>query len=127
MSVTFATPDNWWRLSLSVLLPNLGGPCPSFRDHRIEFAIVQHRAVPNDSAADFDHYVVLFPTRPVAHVPTEPQRRRPAVCPQDRGLVMKRPRGPKDLPTGSDRHVVLFPTRYAPQIPDESQHVQHAF
>jgi hypothetical protein len=54
-----------------VLLPNLGGSCPSFRDRRIEFAIVKPTSSPDDYSADFDYHVVRFPTRPAASVPAD--------------------------------------------------------
>lgn len=54
-----------------VLLPNLGSPCPSFRDHRIEFAMVQRSSSLHDFSADIDAHVVRFQTRSAAHVPAE--------------------------------------------------------
>jgi hypothetical protein len=49
--------------------------------------MVQPSTSPNIFSADFDHHVLVCPTRSAAHVPTEPQARsagRPAVGPQDR-------------------------------------------
>lgn len=57
---------------LSVLLPNLGGRCPSCRDHRIEFAMVQGTSSPDEPSTDFDHHVVLFPARFAIDLQTEP-------------------------------------------------------
>ncbi len=37
----FNVPQTLGRSLLTVLLPNVGGPCLDFRDHRIEFAVVQ--------------------------------------------------------------------------------------
>jgi hypothetical protein len=50
-----------------VLLLNLGGPCP-FQDHRIEFFMMQQPSNPDALPDDFDHHVVLFPTRSDAHL-----------------------------------------------------------
>jgi hypothetical protein len=58
-----------------------------FRDHRIEFAMVQVSSNPHDFSADIDPNVVLFPTRSAAHVPTEfpaPSADRPAGGPKVR-------------------------------------------
>jgi hypothetical protein len=64
------------------------------RDHRIEFVMVQFPTSPKDSSADFDHHVVLCPTRSAARVLSEPParaaRRWPAV-PQAR--VTRRAQG----------------------------------
>jgi hypothetical protein len=59
-----------------VLLPNLGGSCPTFRDHRIEFAMVQpssspHGFLSHEPCADSDHPALLFPNRFVRYVPTD--------------------------------------------------------
>jgi hypothetical protein len=70
-----------------LLLPNLGGLCPySFRDHRIEFAIVQQSSTSSDLSADFDHHGALRRTRSAAYVPTESPAPagRPTAGPQAR-------------------------------------------
>lgn len=74
-----------------VLLLNLGGSCP-FRDHRIEFSPMSLSTDLSPSAMDFDHYVVLCPTRSAAQVPTEPADRVPmqTVRPQARQQARQR-------------------------------------
>jgi len=111
-------PRPWWRRFFPVLLPNLGGPFLTFRDHRIEFAIVQQQSNPQDSPADLDHQSVMFPTRHAPNVPAELPAQsagRPAPGPQV--LVVQQPNNPRDLATDFDHHVVLFPTRYAAYVP----------
>src|SRR5450756_96963 len=61
----------WWRRLLPVLLPTLGGPCPTFRDQRIEPAMAQRPTRTHDLPAESDHHVVLLPTQYVPHVPTK--------------------------------------------------------
>lgn len=66
----------------------------TFRDHRIEFAIVLSPSNPNDSFGDFDHHVVWCPTRSAASAPSEPPVRsaaRPTAFPQVR--VIRRAKG----------------------------------
>ena len=41
------------------------------RGHRIEFDMVQQPSSPLDLPTEFDHHVVLFPTRREPYVPTE--------------------------------------------------------
>ena len=55
-----------------MLLPNLGGPCPHLPGppNRV-FTIVQQRRPPQDLPTDFDHRLVLFPTRYAPYVPAE--------------------------------------------------------
>jgi hypothetical protein len=40
-----------------------------FQDHRIESSMVQQPSIPQDPPTDFDHHVVLFPTRYAPYVP----------------------------------------------------------
>lgn len=53
-----------------MLLPNLGGPFLAFRNHRIEFVMVQQLSGPQDLPTGFDQHVVLFPARYADYVPT---------------------------------------------------------
>jgi hypothetical protein len=52
-----------------VLLPNLGGPCPLARDHRIEFVMVQPPTYPRDLPTD--RQTGRYPTQFAAAFPTE--------------------------------------------------------
>src|SRR5450759_3543523 len=61
-----------WRRLLLVLLPNLGGPCPSLWDHRIEFAMAQPPSNVHDRPTDLQTglYPTRLPTRFAADLPS---------------------------------------------------------
>ena len=108
-------------------LPNLGGPSPHFPGpSESSFAILQHRSDPHYLPIDFDHHVVLYPTRRGYQIPTgfpvhSPSCRLwgqlPAVGPKV--PMVRQPNNPREVPTEFDHHFVMFPTRYATYIPSE--------
>jgi len=57
----------WKRGFFLVLLQNLGGPCPYFRDHRIGFVMVHQSITPRLSSARPDHDNPLSPMQPASH------------------------------------------------------------
>jgi hypothetical protein len=55
-----------------VPLLNLGGPGPHIPGpSESSFAIVQQPNIPQDPPTNFDHHVIVFPTRYADYVPTE--------------------------------------------------------
>jgi hypothetical protein len=65
--------SNWGRRQISRYSRTSVARVLSFRDHRIEFAMVQLRGRTLNACAEVDPKVVLFPTRATAHVKPQPQ------------------------------------------------------
>jgi anti-sigma regulatory factor (Ser/Thr protein kinase) len=60
-------PGPWNRGCFLVLLQNLGGPCPYFRDHRIGSVMVHQSISPHHSSACSDHDNRVSPMHPGKH------------------------------------------------------------
>ena len=110
----------WWRQRVPCYSRTSVARVLTFRDHRIEFAIVQQPSIPRGLPSDFDDRFVLSATQHATHVaPGLPAQSAGGAATGPQVPVVQQPSNPRDRPPGFDQHFMMFSTRYASYVPPE--------